>query len=1190
MSKVIKGAITFALLFLCQITQAQGFFNLTAKDVKIDSILPCFAHSKPLAGNYQDSVYTVKIKYPEFMDMPARDIKRYKAISNAPLHALPVITQKTTLNRKSASLDITFCPIVYRDNKYQLLVSFMLDVQSSPLPQASKTSFAKTRATTMASRYTDHSVLASGTWAKIRVPASGVYQVTDELIRKAGFTDINKVKVYGYGGNLQNETLTAADLQEYDDLKEVATCMVNGRKLFYARGPVSWDSATTTTRTRNPYSDYGYYLITSNDAQPLTVDSTTFISSFYPSNDDYHTLHEVDDFAWFQGGRNLFESTPINNGSSHTFSVPTTGLSTTGTVAVAVTAGSNGSANVSFNGTDFGTATFTWSASSSSIDAYAKGKEVVITKQVDNIGVTNDIKITTISGGTVRLDYISITSTTPRPAPSIVNSSFPSPEYVYNITNQDHHADEECDMVIIIPTSQKLLSQAQRLASFHAQHDGLRVRVVPADELFNEFSSGTPDASAYRRYLKMLYDRAETEADMPKSLLLFGDCAWDNRMNTSDWAGKSPDDYLLTFESDNSFNDVLSYVDDGFFCLLDDGEGANTQTTDKLDMGVGRFPVATESDAKIIVDKTINYATNTNAGAWENILMFLGDDGNNNIFMDEINDAANHTSTLYPGYLTKKVMWDSYTRVTASTGNTYPEVADIIKQQQATGALVFDYTGHGRPDQMSHEAVLRLNDFQGFTNTNLPLWIAATCDIMPFDGTIPNIGEAAVLNPKGGAVAFYGTARTVYDNYNIPINEAFMRYVLSKQYGKPISLGEAQRLAKNHVISTGQDLTINKLQYSLLGDPALALNQPTLSVVIDTINGVDIASSSTPVNLAAGSIAMVKGHVESVPSSFDGIMTATVRDKSELVTCRLNDNTASGAYAPFQYYDRQNILFSGSDSVKGGEFEFSFAVPKDINYDLGPGLMNIYAVNNDHTLTANGSTESFNIGGSSVAGTDSVGPSMFVYLNSPSFINSGDVNTTPYFVAEVQDEDGINATGNGIGHDMRLVIDGDMSKTYVLNDNFVYDFGSYTSGTTYYGIPALTPGPHTLTFRSWDVLNNPSTTQLDFNVVEGLDPRIFSVSTTKNPASTTTTFIITHDRVGSDMDVEIEVFDTVGRILWRHKENGVSPSNTYTVDWDLTTDNGGRLQTGVYLYRASVSSDGSSRSSKAKKLIVINNN
>jgi hypothetical protein len=1175
-----RGFIILAIL-LCGLlnVQAQRFFNLTAQEVRIDSLLPQFTYSLPLGENYADSLYTVSISYPEFIDMSASDVAKYKAISNAELPALPVIRQQIAVSRKKGYLEISFCPLVFRDKKFRTLVSFMLDVQAKPQKRAVRRAIAATRSGA-SGRYAEHSVLASGNWAKISVSRSGVYQLTDALIRKAGFSDLSKVKIYGYGGALQNETLIATDLENEDDLKEIPTCTVNGKRLFYAQGPVSWSSKTATERTRNPYSDVGCYFLTQSDATPLTIDSTAFLSSFYPSADDYHSLHEVDNYAWYHGGRNLFENDPINSGVTHDYTLAAPSTATDGIMTIALTAGSNSRATVALNGTTLGSMYIT-------LEDYDKGSETLMTYSVTNLKAENTISVTTTSGGPVRLDYIAFTTEKPADAPNLNSGVFSTPEYVYNITNQDHHADGAADMVIIIPTSQKLLAQAQRLKTFHEQHDSLRVKIVPSDELFNEFSSGTPDANAYRRYLKMLYDRASSEADMPKYLLLLGDCVWDNRMLTSDCKNLSKDDYLLCFESENSFNEVSCYVDDGFFCLLDDGEGANPQSSDKLDVAVGRFPVTTEAEAKIMVDKTINYVNNQSAGAWQNTLMFMGDDGNQNLHMDDVNDAAENIASLHPGYLIKKVMWDSYTRVSSATGNTYPEVTSIIKQQQANGALIMDYAGHGREDQISHEAVLKLADFEAFRNTNLPLWITASCDIMPFDGTSATIGEASVLNEKGGSVAFFGTTRTVYANYNKLINMAYLRHVLSFTDGKPTTMGEAQRLAKNEMITTGQDRTTNKLQYSLLGDPAVALKMPTMKVVVDSINGISTTSSSALVALKAGSVAKIKGHIENA-EDFNGVMTATVRDAKELITCKLNDTTE--ADEAFQYYDRTKTLFSGSDSVSKGKFAFSFAVPKDISYSNGSGLMNIYAVNNEHTLEANGAEDGFVLGGSSLENTDSIGPSIYCYLNSPSFVNGGNVNSTPYFVAQVKDEDGINATGNGIGHNLELIIDGDMNKTYVLNDNFQYDFGTYTSGSTYYDIPELTTGTHKLLFRAWDILNNSSTAELTFNVVKGLEPNLFSVDVTTNPATTTTTFIINHDRTGSNMDVDIDVFDISGRWLWTHSESGVSTSNTYTVEWDLTTESGYRLQTGVYLYRVRIASDGSKKVSKAKKLIVLGNN
>lgn len=1192
MIKYLRIVAVLLLLSASLNVSAQKFYNLTADEVRIDSVLPSFACSIPLQGNYADSVYTVSLLYPEYIDMSDADIKVYKSISEDELPAFPEITQNIVVDRKKASIEARFCPLVFREGRYRILVSFMLKVDAQPKAQLSPRrtgALAATRASgDAASRYADNSVLQSGKWAKIRVPSTGVYQLTESLVRSAGFTDLSKVKIYGYGGNLQNEKLVGSELEELDDLKELPTCTVNGRRLFYAKGPVYWTSTRTAKRVRNPYSDYGYYFITQDDsATPESIDSASFVNSFYPSEYYHHTLYEVDGYSWYHGGRNLFDTKAVNAGESQTITLDGNASETRATMTVNVTANTYSVVEVSVNDSIVGQITIRIGNESGGT-TYNKANESSKNFTLRNLKSTNEVKITTQSGGPVRLDYIDLSWNNPLAQPSLTASSIPVPEYVYNITNQNHHADGFADMVIIIPTSQKLRTQAERLAAFHQKNDGLRVNIVPADELFNEFSSGTPDANAYRRYLKMLYDRATTEADMPRYLLLFGDCVWDNRMLTSDCREMNPDDYLLCFESENSFSETKCYVDDGFFCLLDDGEGSSPDKRDKLDVAVGRFPVTTEAKAKVMVDKTINYAMNKNAGAWQNTLVFMCDDGNNNMHMKDGNETADMISSLYPGYLIKKIMWDAYERETSVTGNSYPEVTRLVKQQQQNGALIMNYTGHGSEIQMSHENVLRITDFSSFTNTNLPLWITASCDIMPFDGTTETIGEEAVLNAKGGAVAFFGTTRTVFTNYNKQIDQAYLKYVLSTQNGKPITIGEAQRLAKNYMIDNGVDLTENKLQYSLLGDPALALALPTKQIEIDNINNTAVGSST--ISLKAGTIATVEGHVVD-GSDFNGVVSATVRDSREVVTCRMNDaNENDGATYALQFYDRNKTLYQGSDSVRSGKFKFSFAVPKDINYSDSAGLINLYAVSNDYSVSAHGWSDEFLIGGSDIAGNDSIGPSLYCYLNSPSFVNGGKVNPTPYFVAQITDEDGINATGNGIGHDLQLVIDGEMSKTYNLNDNFTYDFGSYTSGSTYYSLPELEPGQHTLTFRAWDVLNNSSTAQLSFTVANGLQPTLFSISCTDNPATTSTTFIINHDRAGSDMDVEISVFDMSGRMLWKHNESGVSTDGAYTVDWDLTLDGGAKLQTGVYLYRARVSCDGSNKASKAKKLIVIGNN
>lgn len=388
------------------------------------------------------------------------------------------------------------------------------------------------------------------------------------------------------------------------------------------------------------------------------------------------------------------------------------------------------------------------------------------------------------------------------------------------------------------------------------------------------------------------------------------------------------------------------------------------------------------------------------------------------------------------------------------------------------------------------------------------------------------------------------------------------------------------------MIEDGADRTVNKLQYSLLGDPALKLALPSRTMVVDEINGV-APSASEPVVLKAGSIATIKGHIEG-DEGFNGIANITVRDARELVTCRMNDaNEPEGAKSAFTFYDRSKTIYTGNDSIRAGQFTFTFAVPKDISYSDATGLINLHAISTDRKTSANGWCDRFVANGSDINDNDSIGPSIYCYLNSPSFANGDRVNPTPYFVARITDQNGINAAGSGIGHDLQLIIDGDMQHTYNLNENFSYDFGSYTSGSTFYALPELAPGQHRLLFRAWDVYNNPSTTELTFTVVKGLKPNLFSISCTNNPAHTSTTFIVNHDRMGSNVNVAIDVFDMSGRHLWTHSENGVSEGSAYTVNWNLTLDNGAALQTGVYLYRVRIGSDGSSMTSKAKKLVVV---
>ena len=596
-------------------------------------------------------------------------------------------------------------------------------------------------------------------------------------------------------------------------------------------------------------------------------------------------------------------------------------------------------------------------------------------------------------------------------------------------------------------------------------------------------------------------------------------------------------------------------------------------------MAVGRYPARTAEQAQVLADKTLNYAANTYAGPWQNVICMMGDDGNSNSHMATADRVATLVEDNYPGYLLKKIYWDAFQRTSSATGYSYPEATRQIKQQMTDGALMMNYCGHGAAYAFSHELVMKLADFENSTTNHLPLWVTASCDIMPFDGQEDNIGETVMLSQRGGGVAFFGTTRTVYANYNEAMNLMFTDYVLRPGY----TIGEAVRQAKCDLVSLGRDTSPNKLQYTLLGDPALRLACPSAQVVIDSING---QPASDAVTLGAGSIATVTGHISqgnALNAQFNGVVTATVRDAEETITCKLNDTSSEGAETPFVYTDRTKVLYQGSDSIRQGVFHMTFAVPRDISYTDGSGLMTVYAVDSDLSETAHGETGNFLLSASEVVTNDSIGPSIYCYLNSRTFSNGDKVNTTPFFRAELYDENGINVSGSSIGHDLELVIDGEMAMTYNLNDYFTFDFGDYRSGAVNFSIPELSIGRHTLLFRAWDVLNNSSVSQLTFEVVDNLSSDDLSVVCTKNPAVGHTSFILSQGMIGSDMNVVMEVFDFSGRQLYKRSLTGVTTNGVCIVDWDLCLSGGYSVQTGVYLCRFTV--DGGA--SKTVKLIVL---
>lgn len=1097
------------------------------------------------------------------------------------------------------------------------------------------------------SRYASESVLNSGKWVKIQVAEDGIYKLTAADLKKMGFSNLDKVAVYGYGGWPLDEDFSTTYI---DDVPEVAVWRSADYLLFYGKGPRKWEYSSSDKsfiHTNNPYSNYGYYFVSEKETTGRTMEkaasaagATLQVTTF----DDY-VLHEEELVSVNSSGRELYgESFTSTLSRDFTISVPgitnDEGKATlsfisrgNGTITMNVDGNALISGSVSVPSDEYEVARElyrerAWMADKGetvkvnigysttghknvhlnyfrlqmkrqlkvydnytffrSLSARGNASRFVIqgadasTLVFDVTDGVNPQQMETSLNGT-ELSFSIPASASLREFVVVKPSQIKAPVTVGEVANQNLHALPQQDMIIIAQPN--FTTQAERLAEAHRTKDNLTVRVVTPESIYNEFSSGTPDATAYRRFMKMFYDRKTSEADAPKYLLLFGDGSFDNRKLTSAWKSVDMSNMLLTYQTENSLSSQ-SYVIDDYFGFLDDADNKKSLQNKKLCLGIGRFPIRTVEQATQMVDKVISYMENKNTGSWKNNLCFMADDGSNTDgFMTEhmefADQLAGYVESEHPEFLVNKLYYDAYKK--DMTAGTYPDVRSGLQKLLKDGLLLFNYTGHGGTTALSDEKVLTQTDINQFTYTHLPVWVTATCDFTRFDDLNTSAGEDVFLNKSSGGIALFTTVRVAYSRPNFPINDNVIRNLFERNNGRRRTLGEVMQATKNTLSS------VYKLGFCLIGDPAVKMAYPEFGMKVTTVNGQSVDGNS--ISFKALEKITVEGEVldasGQLVTDFTGIVNPTVKDSKVTVTCLKNSNKDDSP--AFTFTDYPNTIFIGNDSVRNGKFSFTFTVPKDISYSNLQGKMNLYAVDTESDNEAQGNFDNFIVGGTSdTAETDTIGPEIrALYLNDTTFVDGGQVNTTPYFVAELWDKSGVNITGSSVGHDMMLVIDESTVLSYNLNSYYELLLGEDGTGIVKFPIPALEPGKHTAEFWVWDILNNSTVRTFTFEVVEGLKPFLFDVIATPGIAREQVTFHLMHNRPESRMRVGIMVYDLAGRQLWKHEESGTSGLfENYTVSWDLTSG-GARMRPGVYIYRAAISTDNSKDATKARKFIIL---
>lgn len=750
------------------------------------------------------------------------------------------------------------------------------------------------------------------------------------------------------------------------------------------------------------------------------------------------------------------------------------------------------------------------------------------------------------------------------------NGGWLTPNIIGSINNQDLHGLRDIMYVVITP--QEMVGAAEQLCRAHV-NDPYRSSdqpftwaVVTDQQVYNEFSSGTPDATAYRKLMKMLYENEKNGISTiaPRWLLLMGDGTYDNRKLLTN----SGPNTLLTYQAVDSENEIRAISNDGYFGYLKDSTMAEAKAT--MEIGVGRLPVSTVDEAQAMVNKIEEYICSSYQESWRRELLFMADDVDDNPHISDADAVAAPLAKQVPDYVIHKIYLDSYPKVITSSSESCPIAQNQLDNYLQNGILMLNYSGHGGYNAVTSESMITLNSIRKMTNSQWPLWFFATCSFAHFDSGKKCSAEEAVLNPHGGAIGVIAACRTVYANMNRLLNNAFCAALFEHQdaYHYPMTIGEALMVGKNKL---GYDT--NKLAFLLLGDPAIRLPFPS-DISVQTTTQLDTVSALNVYKIQG----FIQDEQNDTATWFNGTLDVTVYDKQQQVTVSLKDQNK------FTYNDYPNIIFHGRVEVINGLFSYQFMTPKDIRYNYGLGRIVYYAFDNEHYRDGLGIKDDFVVGGiSPITITDSVGPDIVMYLEEEEQYKPLDATTysTPRFYATLYDKYGINTVGSSIGHDLELVVDNSAAQTYNLNSLFMSDRGTYQSGSVTFRLPALEDGPHSLFFRAWNLVNISSTRMMNFTVKKDASPILYHVIAHPNPASLSDelTLILKHDQKDQILATEVTFYDLAGRRIWSQ-----SQPNAFEIHIPMSHI---AISTGLYIYRVTIKSETNGGSALTGKILVL---
>ncbi len=761
-------------------------------------------------------------------------------------------------------------------------------------------------------------------------------------------------------------------------------------------------------------------------------------------------------------------------------------------------------------------------------------------------------------------------------------SHYRTPNYKGQVENQNLHGISKApDLLIIYHPDFK--EEVERLADFKREFNEYSVETANVFEIYNEFSSGSQDITAIRDFIKMIYDRGNDDQGL-QYVLLFGDASYDYKDRI-----ENNTNFIPIYEARQSLHNVRTYSSDDYYAFLEDHEGEwveNDAGNHDMEVAVGRFVCTTLEEAHAIVNKVITYASHASRfGEWRNKICLVADDDDTSLHMDQANSLANLINYNTPKFITHKIFLDAYQQFSTSSGEICPSVVELINEHIDDGTLIVNYTGHGGGSGWTKEQVLSIPQIKNWENPyKLPLFVTATCEFGRYDHPKKLSGaELLLIKENGGAIGLVTTTRPVFASSNFNLNQALYNALFDKvRDNEAITIGDLLQGTKNTPSSMNDVFNRN---FSLLGDPSLELAIPKYNVAITGVfdeegNPIDTANSMQVISIQGEVRDFAGNRIE----DFNGSVHIKLFDKEQRVRTLGNEGHV------FPFYAQEELIHKAYVSADSGVFHNKFTLPADMKLTFGDCKFSFYAHDQSLEMDASGTNVDSDEFQLVIGGTidplliNNDPPEIGLFIDDVSFIDGDEVSPTPVLIAQLRDENGINVSRSGIGHEIQLTVDGEDPE--IVNDYYELVENNYQDGIINLPLGKMEVGMHNLELKAWDTHNNGASSSINFYIdVPGL-----MYSAYPNPFNDEVNFFVEQRHPEEELYLSIDIFDAMGQLVEEITyESMNAPQFITDLKWNLKGENTNKTAQRTYFYRIRLRyGNGELEISKIHRLAQIN--